>query len=246
MEASESRSASIRFEEAIDNLRRRLIANPKEEIYNDGVSIGVQWVEESDDRRWKLAELAALLGKRYGKNVLGRLANDLKGVTKKQLSDWRQVWNYWGPDLLTDYRSHEDIFYTHFRLAMSVGKFHEDRREAINFMDDCVMNGWTVSFAEVEAAKRRGKNPGPIKIAEGLAEVIEVTQSGATFRIKDAYLLDALLERKSKGIPLTMKMYELDQEFYAEGALVHQHDIPGDLGRSDTPDDPDASNPLLN
>lgn len=198
----EERQSHPSNQQEIDN-------DPRFEINQAILSILALRVEDEDESIWDVAELAALAGKRYGSDYLKTLAHEVN-LSANTLQQRRQQMVYFGRDLIDKYRDTPLISFRHFRVAMRVGTHHEDLRQAIKFLDDCLEFDWHVGQAEVEADKRIGKPITPQKIAETRFKVLAVKGGTVTLEFENvdaAQALDAARKAKSR---LNLKLFNLD------------------------------------
>lgn len=178
-----------------------------DDIWQDVISLGITIADADDDNHFKLGRLAASVGKKYGEDRIGIFADAIR-KSKKPLQEWRQVWVFWGMEMITQFRAFPMVRYSHFRCAMRVGQKLDDPNAAYRFMMDAVENEWSVGKTEVEAAQRMGKTVGPIKLSEGTAEVVKVSGSNVTLKVANEAVLQAFAEQKLQAKTVLLRVYE--------------------------------------
>lgn len=169
----------------LDTLEARAAAG--EDVYSDAVSLGITTTEDMEARRWHYAQLAAIVGKRYGDDTLGTFAKDVK-LRPRTAQEYAQVWRFYPKNarraFLDDCPS---LLYSHFRTAMRMalklvkdGKAEDAVGEALAFIEQCASEDWTAEKADAEAAKRSGKTV-LSKVCEFEAELDKVTTFNVSF-----------------------------------------------------------------
>lgn len=205
-----------RIVQSWDEARRSDPANQAEidnserfDIYEYVVSIAAVQAAEEDDCIWNIAELAALAAKRYGADFIGELAHDVN-LSKRVLWRRRQVFTYFGRDLIDRYRADAILRYSHFFEAMRVGTHYESIHEAIRFLDDCIAYGWRVGQAEVEARKRIGKPMRPQKFLDANIRVLSVTNNIVHVEFENPAAVEVLRKAQRDHSRCLVKVYEVD------------------------------------
>lgn len=204
--------------------------DPRFEINQAALSIAQVQVSEENTRIWNLAELAAIIGKRYGHDYIGTFAHDVN-IGKSGLVARRQVVIYFGRDMLDSYRKNSLLLYTHFRLAMKVGQHYEETSagtQAIKFLDDCLEFDWHTGQAEIEADKRIGKTIQPEKLCESHVQVVSAANGRIVLNLENPDALEyfrlALINRSR----LKLKVFAVE---LADG----QADQPSGKAEQQTP-----------
>ena len=174
-------------------------------FYDRLVEHGSAESESEDNHRWHMAFLASLVGKSYGKDALGQYATDVD-ESAKRLREWRQVYLYFSREFIDHYRAAYPIFrYTHFRLAMRLGRKADDFKVAEDFLIECGVNDWRVTKAEFEADART-EGGGSKMITEGTADVLSVEGDLVTIRLNNDEIVKAFAGRT--GGQFKLRLYE--------------------------------------
>ena len=178
-------------------------------VYEAAVSLGLKVSDDEDDARWKIARLCALVGKRYGADLLDDFASAVN-ISLRTAQERKQVWNAFGKDEIDRWRQHEVIHYTHMRLAMKIAVKTEDAANAYEFLNLCVENTWRTGRAEVEADRwLKGDTGGsPEKLAESSVRVSGIKGKLVTFEVRNETMLQACEELKRTGAEALLKLFE--------------------------------------
>jgi hypothetical protein len=136
--------------------------NPNAEIYGTAKGAAMDWHADLDGRKWSLGDLARLLGKRYGKDIIGTFAAEIN-MEKARLAEYRRTCAFWLKDdreaLLMECRL---LTYTHLRDAMRLKDLNDARAFLLRAND----NEWNVEQARIELDKLLGKPVPPLTLLD--------------------------------------------------------------------------------
>lgn len=142
----------------LDTLEARAAAG--EDVYSDCVSAGVAVTEDEEAQLWKHARIASIIGKRYGKDLIGEYAKAVK-KRKSTIYERRQVYDFYPEITRRGLLEDTALVYSHLRTAMRYGlKLHDEIEDALGtaleFLNEVIANDWTVDEADHYRAERTG------------------------------------------------------------------------------------------
>lgn len=179
-----------------------------EDIYDIAVNAGLKVAGEMDTGKWLVGDLACLVDKRYGKDMIGQFAIAIN-LEKARVKDYRRVCGFWQKDARAAFLEIPVISYSHMRQAMRLGNLPE----ASAFLEEVADNAWTVEQAGIELTKRLGKPEPAAKLMDvtTLSCTVSPTLEDITFKILPMIGLDAARALKAHlaaGKPVRLVLYE--------------------------------------
>ncbi len=118
-----------------------------DEAWESICELGAATEAEMDERRWVQGDLAALIGKSYGDDLIGEFARRCK-VAKATMKERRQVSEFYEKDARASF-SGSTIGYTHFRTAMKL----KTPALALDWLRLCQSEGYTADEAAYRLKK---------------------------------------------------------------------------------------------
>lgn len=151
------------------------------DVWEMVVSAGIQASDKGDESRWLIGDLALLVRTEYGEDSIGKWAKDIKCPVDR-VKEYRTVCGFWDRELSAraDFLAElKNIYYTHYREAMRL----KDYDAAVEFIEECAMNDWSVEAARLELDKRLGKKAPPAKLVDSELPVYRLDKCKVTFEL---------------------------------------------------------------
>lgn len=134
-----------------------------EDILSDAEELGREAAVQADQRRYILGDLACLVQKRYGQDMLGDFAKEIN-VSKKQLQEYRTTCAYWDKDARKQILSRfKTLSYSMLRLTAHCGLSPKD---AVMFLQTVNDNNMSVEKARLALKEMKGETLPPQKLPD--------------------------------------------------------------------------------
>lgn len=150
------------------------------DIWEMAVSAGIEASDRGNEARWFIGDLALLVDKRYGEDAIAQFAKEIKCAVKS-VKTYRTTCRFWDreksrrQDFLLDLKN---VFFTHYADAVRL----KDMDKAVEFIENCHLNDWSVEKARVELQILLGKPTPPEKLLDTEA-VIAMSHNRVSFSI---------------------------------------------------------------
>lgn len=151
------------------------------DIWEMVISAGITSSDDEDKARWQIGDLALLVKKEYGEDAIGKFAKEIK-CPVKTVKNRRQICAFWDRrnsprrDFLAEL---PNVYFSHYREAVRLG----DLEQAIEFIEECHLNDWTVEAAALEINKRLGKPVPPAKLVDSELPIYRLDKCRVTFEL---------------------------------------------------------------
>jgi hypothetical protein len=160
-----------------------MIALHPDATWEDVVSECQRMAFDIDKHRWDLGDVAHYVAShsRYGDDAMDDLANQC-GVRQRTMQTYRKVASTFDGELRRHLHNLENLAWSHYELASRVARKTGDVETAVEFLENCSMNDWTIQQAEKSYKERYSAQPETVTyrcigrvVYDGSAVIIEIT-----------------------------------------------------------------------
>lgn len=183
-------------------------AKAGDDIWEMSIGAGLQAHEDMDAGRWRIGDLALLIGKQYGEHRIEDFAKSIK-VEVGRVKEYRTVCHFWQKSVRTDIlEACPNATYSHLRIAMRL----KNLQAAMDFVDECSANDWTAEFARLELNKRLGKPVPPRRLLDGQAKLVSGELERLILELLSASFIVNEGLTKLEGKQVRIVMYEVPED----------------------------------
>ena len=184
------------------------MTNDKPAIWEMIVSTGVDAADKGDYSRWMIGDLAQLAQKKYGEDVIGKFAKEIK-VEVKRAEEYRTVCQFWDRKKSARAEIREtcpNIYYSHFREAMRL-KNHDC---AVRLLHKASGRDWSVERTRFFVNRVLGKSTSPKKLVDLELEIDRLDRCRLTFDLPAA-AAEKLIDHAYENRPVRVVIYEVKE-----------------------------------
>ncbi len=185
------------------------IAQSGGDIWESAVAAGIEAQEMLDEGRWTIGDLANLVGKKYGANMIGDFAKEIKYEVAR-VREYRRIARYWKNAIRMEILESTagSLNWSHFAVALRL----ENTDDAKAFLLECADNDWTADRARIVLNERLGKPTPPLKLLDATEVcIVGIDRSHLQVQVLgiDLEAKEALMEAWNKGKPVKLTIHEV-------------------------------------